>query len=191
MTTIQYNDYGRIIGILESGISEQNCNMLETELDLSFFEFNKNYRVIEGLLMYSPIGNAPIGMAKPIFDEETWKWIETAVFEEVQENKRIELKMARDTEIFSHYLHTNGYLYDADLDSRNRLFQAQQLGVGTETNINWITADNQVSSVSNTDLINIANGIAYREQLAFNKFASKYTEVLNCTNIDDVKSIKY
>ena len=69
--------------------------------------------------------------------------------------------------------------------------KAQQLGAGAETNINWITADNQVSSVSNADLVNIVNGIAYREQLAFNKFASKYTEVLNCTNIDDVKNIKY
>lgn len=121
----------------------------------------------------------------------TPNWVESATLEEVQEFKRVELKNARDTEILSHYLYTNNHIYDTDLDSRNRLFQAQQLGVGAETNINWITADNQVSSVSNDDLVNIVNGIAYREQLAFNKFASKYTEVLNCTNIDDVKNIKY
>ncbi len=131
----------------------------------------------------------PTNLYKPKW--VTPNWIEGATLEEVQEFKRVELKNARDTEILSHYLYTNNHIYDADLDSRNRLFQAQQLGVSIESNINWITADNQISNVSNADLVNIVNGIAYREQLAFNKFASKYTEVLNCTNIDDVKSIKY
>ena len=131
----------------------------------------------------------PNGLYKALW--VTPNWIEGATLEEVQEFKRVELKNARDTEILSYYLYTNNHIYDADLDSRNRLFQAQQLGVGVETNINWITADNQVSSVSNADLVNIVNGIAHKEQLAFNKFASKYTEVLNCTNIDDVKNIKY
>ncbi len=131
----------------------------------------------------------PTDLLKPLWKSPNW--IEGATLEEVQEFKRVELKNARDTEILSHYLYTNNHIYDADLDSRNKLFQAQQLGVGAETNINWITADNQISNVSNADLNNIVNGIAYREQLAFNKFASKYTEVLNCTNIYDVKNIKY
>ena len=125
----------------------------------------------------------------PIIGSE--EWIEGATLQEVQEFKRLELKNARDTEILSHYLYTNNHIYDADLDSRNRLFQAQQLGAGLESSINWVTADNQISSVNNQDLNNIVNGIAYREQLAFNKFSVKYTEVLNCTNIDDVKNIKY
>ena len=131
----------------------------------------------------------PNGLYKALW--VTPNWIEGATLEEVQEFKRVELKNARDTEILSHYLYTNNHIYDADLDSRNRLFQAQQLGAGLESSINWITADNQVSNVSNADLNNIVNGIAYREQLAFNKFSVKYTEVLNCTNIDDVKNIKY
>lgn len=125
----------------------------------------------------------------PIIGSE--EWIEGATLEEVKKYKRGELQNERDNAIYEPYLYTNGYSYDADLNSRSRLFQAQQLGVGTETPINWVTADNQISSVTNEDLVNIVNGIAYREQLAFNKFASKYTEVLNCTNIDDVKSIKY
>ena len=129
----------------------------------------------------------PIGLYKALW--VTPNWIEGATLQEVQEFKRLELKNARDTEILSHYLYTNNHIYDADLDSRNRLFQAQQLGVGTETPINWVTADNQISSVTNEDLINIVNGIAYREQLAFNKFASKHTEVLNSTTIDEAKSI--
>ena len=131
----------------------------------------------------------PEGFYKPLWQSPNW--IESATLDEVKELKRVELKNHRDEEIYAPYIYTNSHIYDADLDSRNRLFQSQQLGVGTSSTIEWITADNKISTVSNTDLTNIVNGIAYREQLAFNKFASKYTEVLNCTNIDDVKNIKY
>ena len=168
------------------------CIPTETQL----FNIEKeNYVLPNGFYIKNseviPIPDNMEIMTKPIFDVNLEQWIESITLEEMKSIKRIELKNARDTEILSHYLYTNNHIYDADLNSRNRLFQAQQLGVGAETNINWITADNQVSSVSNDDLVNIVNGIAYREQLAFNKFASKYTEVLNCTNIDDVKNIKY
>ena len=168
------------------------CIPTETQL----FNIEKeNYVLPNGFYIKNseviPIPDNMEIMTKPIFDVNLEQWMESITLEEMKSIKRIELKNARDTEILSHYLYTNNHIYDADLDSRNRLFQAQQLGVGAETNINWITADNQISSVSNDDLVNIVNGIAYREQLAFNKFASKYTEVLNCTNIDDVKNIKY
>lgn len=168
------------------------CIPTETQL----FNIEKeNYVLPNGFYIKNseviPIPDNMEIMTKPIFDVNLEQWMESITLEEMKSIKRIELKNARDTEILSHYLYTNNHIYDADLDSRNRLFQAQQLGVGAETNINWITADNQVSSVSNADLVNIVNGIAYREQLAFNKFASKYTEVLNCTNVDDVKNIKY
>lgn len=129
--------------------------------------------------------------SKKILPIGSCEWYNFANIEDVKNFKRLELKNARDLEIYEPYLYTNGYSYDADLNSRNKLFQAQQLGVGVETNINWITADNQISSVSNADLVNIVNGIAYREQLAFNKFASKYTEVLNCINVDGIKLIKW
>ena len=162
---------------------------LETEEEINNENY-KEYKVIDNVLIYSPIQEKPNDLYNPILNDNE-EWIEGSTLQEVQEFKRLELKNARDTEILSHYLYTNNHIYDADLDSRNRLFQAQQLGVGLESSINWVTADNQVSSVTNEDLINIVNGIAYREQLAFNKFASKYTEVLNCTNIDDVKNIKY
>lgn len=156
---------------------------------------NGNYKLTENeYIKDGVVKNIPpvdMSLAKPVFNEELEIWVDMSTLEESKEFKRLELKNARDTEILSHYLYTNNHIYDANLDSRNRLFQAQQLGVGTETNINWVTADNQISSVNNQDLNNIVNGIAYREQLAFNKFSVKYTEVLNCTNIDDVKNIKY
>ena len=168
------------------------CIPTETQL----FNIEKeNYVLPNGFYIKNseviPIPDNMEIMTKPIFDVNLEQWMESITLEEMKSIKRVELKQSRDTEILSHYLYTNNHIYDADLDSRNRLFQAQQLGVGTETPINWVTADNQISSVTNEDLINIVNGIAYREQLAFNKFASKYTEVLNCTNIDDVKNIKY
>ncbi len=172
--------------LIESGLVRNKTRDERILLD------NESQLLIQGEYVESnqiKFKECPNGLYKALW--VTPNWIEGATLEEVQEFKRVELKNARDTEILSHYLYTNNHIYDADLDSRNKLFQAQQLGVGTETNINWITADNQVSSVSNADLVNIVNGIAYREQLAFNKFASKYTEVLNSTNIDDVKNIKY
>lgn len=129
--------------------------------------------------LYTPVWTSPI-------------WIEGATLEEVKEIKRLELKEHRDREIYAPYLYAmNGYFYDADLDSRNRLFQAQQLGVGTTNNVNWITADNQISSISNEDLNNIVNGIAIREQEAFNKFSSKYNQVLNLTSIEEIKNIAW
>lgn len=132
----------------------------------------------------------PTGLYKPVWI--TSDWVEGASLEEVQEIKRVELKGYRDTEIYAPYLYAmNGYFYDADLDSRNRLFQAQQLGVGTTNNVNWITADNQISSISNEDLNNIVNGIAIREQEAFNKFSSKYNQVLNLTSIEEIKNIAW
>lgn len=162
---------------------------IETEEEINNENY-KEYKVIDNILIHSPIQEKQNDLYNPILNDNE-EWIEGATLEEVQEFKRLELKNARDTEILSHYLYTNNHIYNADLESRNRLFQAQQLGVGAETNINWITADNQVSSVSNDDLVNIVNGIAYREQLAFNKFASKYTEVLNCATVDEVKNIKW
>ena len=131
----------------------------------------------------------PTNLIKPIWSYPNWN--EGATLEESKEFKRVEFKTQRDVEILSDYLYTNGHIYDADLNSRNRLFQAQQLGVGTTSNIDWVTADNKISSISNTDLTNIVNGIAYREQIAFEKFSTKYTEVLNCATVDEVKNIKY
>ena len=162
---------------------------LETEEEINNENY-KEYKVIDNILIHSPIQEKQNDLYNPILNDNE-EWIEGATLEEVQEFKRVELKNARDTEILSHYLYTNNHIYDADLDSRNRLFQAQQLGAGLESSINWITADNQVSNVSNADLVNIVNGIAYREQLAFNKFASKYTEVLNYTNVEGIKLIKW
>lgn len=119
-------------------------------------------------------------------------WVEGATLDEVKEEKRIELKKERDKGIYEPYLYElNGHIYDADLDSRNRLFQAQQLGVGTTENINWITADNQIAPVSNNDLINIVNGIAFREQELFSKFSNKYNQVLSCITIEEVKSVNW
>ena len=168
------------------------CIPTETQL----FNIEKeNYVLPNGFYIKNseviPIPDNMEIMTKPIFDVNLEQWMESITLEEMKSIKRTELKQHRDLEIYEPYLYTNEHLYDADLNSRNKLFQAQQLGVGAETNINWITADNQVSNVSNADLNNIVNGIAYREQLAFNKFASKYTEVLNSTTIDDVKNIKY
>lgn len=132
----------------------------------------------------------PNGLYKPIWVSPNW--IEGATLEEVKEEKRLELKGYRDSEIYAPYLYEeNGHIYDADLDSRNRLFQAQQLGVGTTANIDWITADNQISSVSNADLNAIVNGIAVREQEAFRKFSTKYDQAINCTTVEEVKSISW
>lgn len=129
----------------------------------------------------------PTNLIKPIWSYP--EWTEGATLEEAKEFKRVELKKHRDEEIYVPYLYSNSHLYDADLDSRNRLFQAQQLGVGTNVNINWITYDNQISSVSNEDLNNIVNGIALREQELFSKFSSKYAQILNCTTVEQVKTI--
>lgn len=168
------------------------CIPTETQL----FNIEKeNYVLPSGFYIKNseviPIPDNMEIMTKPIFDVNLEQWMESITLEEMKSIKRIELKNARDTEILSHYLYTNNHIYDADLDSRNRLFQAQQLGVGAETNINWITADNQVSSVSNDDLVNIVNGIAFREQQLFDKFSSKYQQVLVCETMDAVKNIKW
>ena len=221
MTIYIYQNNELLIGVIAPSLEEFNANPSKfypniPEGQFVTSEYKYDYPIIEGNLVRNKTREerilldnetallnqgeyvesnqikfkaCPNGLYKSLW--VTPNWIEGATLEEVQEFKRIELKNARDTEILSHYLYTNNHIYDANLDSRNRLFQAQQLGVGTETPINWVTADNQVSSVTNEDLINIVNGIAYREQLAFNKFSVKYTEVLNCTNIDDVKNIKY
>lgn len=168
------------------------CIPTETQL----FNIEKeNYVLPNGFYIKNseviPIPDNMEIMTKPIFDVNLEQWMESITLEEMKSIKRVELKNARDIEILSHYLYTNNHIYDADLDSRNRLFQAQQLGVGAETNINWITADNQVSSVSNDDLVNIVNGIAYREQQAFSKFSEKYQEVLNCSNVESIKNINW
>ena len=127
--------------------------------------------------LYKPLWQSPI-------------WIEGATLDEVKEEKRLELKKCRDEGTYAPYLYeSNGHLYDADLNSRSRLFQAQQLGVGTTANINWITADNQISSVSNNDLNNIVNGIAIREQELFSKFSNKYNQVLSYSTVEEVKSV--
>lgn len=119
-------------------------------------------------------------------------WIEGISLEDAKEKKRVELKNNRDIEIYAHYFYSeNNHIYDADLDSRNRLFQAQQLGVGTSSTIEWITADNKISIISNLDLVNIVNGIAYREQQLFNKFSEKYQQVLDCGSVDSVKNINW
>lgn len=176
-------DYPIIEGNSVRNKTREERILLDNEIELltagEIVENNKIIFIPADPELYTPVWTSPI-------------WIEGATLEEVKEIKRLELKEQRDREIYAPYLYAmNGYSYDADLESRNRLFQAQQLGVGTNENVNWITADNQISYISNLDLKNIVNGIAIREQSAFNKFSTKYDEVLNSTSVEGIKQITW
>lgn len=176
-------DYPMIEGSTVRNKNREERVILDNELNLlqngEIVSDNKIVTIEKPTNLYKPLWQSP-------------NWIESATLDEVKELKRVELKNHRDEEIYEPYIYTNSHIYDADLDSRNRLFQAQQLGVGTSSStIEWITADNKISSVSNEDLNNIVNGIAFREQQAFSKFSEKYQEVLNCSNVESIKNINW
>lgn len=132
----------------------------------------------------------PIDLLKPKWESPIW--VESITLEDAKETKRLELKLYRDTEIYApYYYNSNSHTYDADFDSRNKLFQAQQLGIGASNSIQWITYDNQISLLNSQDLSNIVTGIATREQELFAKFSNKYSSVLNCETVDEVKKITW
>lgn len=174
-------DYPIIEGSSVRNKTREERILIDSELNLlSQGEYVENGEII--------FVECPKDLYKPLWQSPIW--IEGATLDEVKEEKRLELKKCRDEGTYAPYLYeSNGHLYDADLNSRSRLFQAQQFGVGTTANINWITADNQISSVSNNDLNNIVNGIAIREQELFSKFSNKYNQVLSYSTVEEVKSV--
>ena len=178
--TQEFNNAIIVDGELRDKKREESI-LLDNELEL----LQPGEYVEDGNIVFV---ECPKELYKPLWQSPNW--IEGATLEEFQEEKRVELKKYRDEGRYAPYLYElNGHIYDADLDSRNQLFQAQQLGVGTTTNIDWITADNQISPVSNEDLNNIVNGITIREQELFSKFSNKYNQVLSCSTVEEVKSV--
>ncbi len=174
-------DYPIVEGNTVRNKTREERILLANELELLYQgEYVDNNEIL--------VKDCPNGLYKPQWVSPNW--IEGATIDEVKEEKRLELKRSRDEGTYAPYLYeSNGHLYDADLDSRSRLFQAQQLGVGTTTNIDWVTADNQISSLPNNDLNNIVNGIAIREQELFSKFSNKYNQVLSYLTVEEVKSV--
>ena len=153
-------------------------NKLELLKDGEYIYNNEEIRFI-------PI---PIDFYKPIWNKITNTWDESCTIAEAKEYKRLELKNARDSIIFSPYEY-NGCLYDADKNARDSLFQASQLGIGTDKPVGWTTYDNTKQLLTNDDLKNLVYGIAFRMEHAFDNFQIKYDTVMTCTTVEEVKSI--
>lgn len=126
-------------------------------------------------------------MVKPKFDEQMSIWVETATLEEYQQYKRKELQQCRDAEIVSDYDY-NSHILQGTLLSQDKLFKAMSLGINE---VEWVLADNTTTIFTHDDLANIVNGIAVREQQAFDKFNTLYGQVLLCETIDEIKLINW
>ena len=85
----------------------------------------------------------------------------------------------------------NDDLFDGDLNSKNKLFQASQIFKGTETEIDWITADNKIAKLKGKDLENIVSIFSSREQELFTRFADKLTNIESSKDTESVKNIKW
>lgn len=164
------------------------CIPTETQL----FNIEKeNYVLPNGFYIKNseviPIPDNMEIMTKPIFDVNLEQWVESVTLEEMKSIKRTELKQHRELSTVQDYEY-NGVMYQADLISQDNFFQSLILN---ETNIDWIASDNSVHKLTYDDFAAIVEGIKERKKQSFIKFNSLYAQVLNCTNIDDVKNIKY
>lgn len=130
----------------------------------------------------------PEGLYKPLWESPAW--IEDAALEECQEYKRIEMKGIRDNKN-EEEIEYNGNFFDGDLNSKNKLFQASQIFKGSETEIDWITADNKVTKLIGNDLENIVSLFSTREQQLFTRFADRLTGIESCKDVESVKNIKW
>lgn len=133
----------------------------------------------------------PSNLHKPIWQSQIW--IEGYALENAREDKRKELQIERDRLRFEPYLYPlNNELYDADFNARNLIFQSESLYRGTEQQIAWVTADNKPNVLINAvDMLNIVNGIAFREQELFTNYNTKYENVLVMENLDDILAVKF
>lgn len=130
----------------------------------------------------------PEGLYKPLWQSPIW--IEGSTFEECKEFKRIEMKGIRDKKN-EEEIEYNDDLFDGDLNSKNKLFQASQIFKGTETKIDWITADNKIAKLEGKDLENIVSLFSTREQELFTRFANRLTDIEFCKDVESIKKIKW
>lgn len=132
----------------------------------------------------------PVGIYKYIWDKINFEWLEGLKLDEVKEIKRLEMKNIRDTQNEENINYKEN-LFDGDLDSKNKLFQASQIFKGEDVKVDWITADNKVTKLTGNDLEKIVVLFSNREQKLFTIFADKLTNIDDCKDIDSVKKIKW
>lgn len=156
---------------------------LETEVEINNSNY-KEYKVIEGELIHSPIPSKPIDLYNPILDEND-EWVEGATLEESQLIKREELKKERDLSTIQPYEY-KGVMHQADLISQDKFFKSLLLN---ETDIHWIALDNTTHLLTHEDFELIVNGLKEREKQSFVKFNTLYIQVLLCETIDEIKDI--
>lgn len=159
---------------------------IETEEEINNENY-KEYKVIDNILIHSPIQEKPNDLYNPILNENE-EWEEGVTLEEVKKYKRGELQNEREFRIVAPYEY-NTVIYQADLNSQDKFFKAMQLGKGKEQPIEWIALDNSTHLLTNNDLINIVNGISERELESFNNFNAIYATVAACESVEEVKSI--
>lgn len=136
------------------------------------------------------IKEKPEGIYKYIWDKINTEWLEGLKLDEVKEVKRLEMKGIRDTQNEEDICYKEN-LFDGDLDSKNKLFQASQIFKGEEVKVDWITADNKIAKLTGGDLEQIVVLFSNREQKLFTIFANKLKNIDDCKDIDSVKKIKW
>lgn len=132
----------------------------------------------------------PEGIYKYIWDKNIYEWLEGLTLDETKEVKRLEMKEIRDSKNEEDIAYGND-LFDGDLNSKNKLFQASQIFKETETEVDWITADNKIAKLKGKDLENIVVLFSTREQDLFTVFADRLTSIESCEDIENVKKIKW
>lgn len=132
----------------------------------------------------------PEGIYKYIWDKNIYEWLEGLTLDETKEVKRLEMKGIRDSKNEEDIAYGND-LFDGDLNSKNKLFQASQIFKETETEVDWITTDNKIAKLKGKDLENIVVLFSTREQDLFTVFADRLTSIESCEDIENVKKIKW
>lgn len=132
----------------------------------------------------------PEGIYKYIWDKATFEWLEGLNLDEVKEVKRLEMKRIRDIQN-EEDIKYQGNLFDGDLESKNKVFQASQIFKGEEVKVDWITADNKVTKLTGNDLEKIVILFSNREQELFTIFAEKLINIDVCRDVESVKKIKW
>lgn len=132
----------------------------------------------------------PEGIYKYIWDKAIFEWLEGLNLDEVKEIKRLEMKRIRDVQNEEDIKYQDD-LFDGDLESKNKVFQASQIFKGEEVKVDWITADNKVTKLAGNDLEKIVILFSNREQELFTIFAEKLINIDVCRDIESVKKIKW